>query len=315
MIRQIYGVNSTVYKRFIILAAVAFVLCIGPAMADTGVPQVPETQGFVTSTAMSAIGTVTEIDSIVNIIANEGQPTLPFPLDGPWSVIYTSAYTENTIADQGLVTYNKGVTTDTAGVATTNLYNVQTGKVVEFIGTETGRMTSDERTVLDGAGSQFFYETPFMICPFAGPEDSVNPPFCNIVEEGSNVDLTLGSLATATAQRYIMLSAGPIFGEPGNADLPVSDPGVESDYQIKLTGFGDIPAMGSADAFINVHLQEGRQLIEFPTGPDGTPKAEDVLYSETSTARGEITLFQKVMSYNSKITQPGTVISIQPNNP
>jgi hypothetical protein len=301
-------------KKLVLLAAIVLVLCIGLATADTGEPQVPETQGFVTSTAMSAIGTVTETDSIVNIIANEGQPTLPFPLDGPWSVIYTSSYTENTIADQGLVTYTKGMTTDTSGAATTNLYNVQTDKVVEFIGTDTGRMTSDERTVLDGAGSQFFYESPFLICPFAGQADSVHSPFCNIVEEGSSVDLTLGSLTTATAQRYIMLSAGPIFGEPGNADVPVSDPGVESDYQIELTGFGDIPAMGSAEAFINVHLQEGRQLIEFPTGPDSTPKAEDVLYSETSTASGEITLFQKVMSYNSKITQPGTVITIQPNN-
>jgi hypothetical protein len=261
---------------------------------------------------MSAIGTVTETDNIVNIIANEGQPILPSPLDGPWSAIYTSSYNENTIADQGLVTYTKGMTTDTAGAATSNLYNVQTNKLVEFIGTDTGRMTSDESTVLDGAGSQFFYESPFLICPFAGQPDSVNPPFCNIVGEGSSVDLTLGSLATATTQRYIMLSAGPIFGEPGNADLPVSDPGVESDYQIKLTGFGDVPAMGSAEASINVHLQEGRQLIEFPTGPDSTPKAEDVLYSETTTASGDITLFQKVMSYNSKITQPGSVITIQP---
>ncbi len=27
----------------------------------------------------------------------------------------------------------------------------------------------------------------------------MNPPFCNIVEEGSSMDLTLGSLTTATA--------------------------------------------------------------------------------------------------------------------
>ena len=63
--------------------------------------------------------------------------------------------------------------------------------------------------------------------------------------------------------------------------------------------------MGSAEASIDVHLQEGRVLFEFPTGPNSTPNAEDVLYSETSTASGDITIFQKVMSYNSKITSPG----------
>jgi hypothetical protein len=267
-------------------------------MADTGVPQVPETQGFVTSTAMSAIGTVTETDSIVNIISScSGHATLPYPLDSlPAHAEYTSTYTEDTIADQGLVTYTKGMTTDTAGMATSNLFNVQTSKVVEFIGTDTGRMTSDENTVLDGAGTTYLDEQ-IMICPFASPTNNVNPEFCNIVQEGSSVDLTLGSLTTSTAQRYIMLKASG----NGLPDLPVSDPGVESDYSIKLTGFGDVPAMGSAEAFMNVHVQEARSR---------DLKAEDLVYSETTTASGDITLFQKVMSYNSKITAPGQVVML-----
>ena len=77
-------------KKLVLLAAIMLLLCIGLATADTGEPQVPETQGFVTSTAMSPIGTVTETDSIVNIIANQGRDTLPFPLDGPVLVEYTA---------------------------------------------------------------------------------------------------------------------------------------------------------------------------------------------------------------------------------
>jgi hypothetical protein len=50
----------------IILAPVFILLIIGIACADTGCPQVPETQGFSTSTAMQALGTVTETDSIVS---------------------------------------------------------------------------------------------------------------------------------------------------------------------------------------------------------------------------------------------------------
>jgi hypothetical protein len=282
-------------------------LCACTAMADTGVPQVPETQGFVTSTAMSAIGTVTETDSVTNVIANYAGNIigpLPFPLDSiPYLAEYTSTYRENTVADQGVVSYTKRMTTDTAGMATTNLYNVQTNKVVEFVGSDTGRMTSDENSVLDGAGT-WFYDDYILICPFAGSEFNVNPAFCNIVEEGSIADLTLGSLTSSTGQRYIMDLGKPI--EPG-WDIPVSDPGVESDYSVKLTGFGDLPAMGSIEAYINVHAQEALQAF----GPHNTQnlKAEDLVYSETTSASGDITLFQKVMGYHSIITEPGQAIS------
>jgi hypothetical protein len=297
-------------RKIVLIAALTFVLCIGIAMADTGVPQVPETQGFVTSTAMSAVGTVTETDNIVSQISGNygGLPPAILPLYCEYETIYTGTYSENTIADQGLVTYTKGIGFDTSGAATQGLYNLQTNKLVEFVGLDTGRMTSEESTVLDGAGTAI-EDQEIMICPFASIDGSLNPPFCNIVEEGSSVDLTLGSLTTATVQRYIMLKGNTEEYldsniDTGGWDLPVSDPGVESDYSIKLTGFGDVPAMGSATAFINAHIQEAR---EAGLGRVSAPKAEDLVYSEYTTAAGDITLFQKVMSYDSKITAPGVL--------
>jgi hypothetical protein len=295
-------------KKIILLAAIALVLCTCAVMADTGCPQVPETQGFVTSTAMSALGTVTETDNIVNIIASwTGSAPVPYPLGGLQLISeYTGTYSEDTIADQGLVTYTKAMTTDTSGMATTGLYNVETSKVLEFIGSDTGRMTSEEQTVIDGAGTPI-WDMIIMTCPFASNGMSYNPSFCNIVQEGSSVDLTLGSLATDTQQRYIMKaqSNAAVY----SPDMPLSDPGVESGYSVKLTGFGDVPAMGSAEAFINVHIQEERAFVQeieaLGQGELSNPKAEDVVYSETTTASGDITIFQKVMSYNSKITEPG----------
>ncbi|MBP1927746.1 hypothetical protein J2741_000293 [Methanolinea mesophila] len=283
-------------------------------MADTGVPQVPETQGFTTSTAISAVGTITETDSVVNIIANAATELLgplPFPL-GEWGAYgylaeYTSAYTEETVADQGLVSYTKTMTTDTSGMATTDLFNVQTDKLVEFIGTDTGRMTSGESSVLDGAGLAF-YNSDIMICPFASPNDNVNPDFCSIVQEGSSVDLTLGSLATRTDQRYIMESAGhPPTSQLFEEEVPISDAGVESNYAITLKGLGDVPAMGSVESHIDVHVQEGR-LYFIPEDYLVDSKAEDLVYSETTTASGDITLFRKVLGYTSKITAPGQSI-------
>jgi hypothetical protein len=256
---------------FMAIALAMLVAFTGMAMADPGINAVPETQGIVTSTAVQAVGTVTETDSVVWQL---GYPALGVPLDPTGGKNYVMSYTEGTIADQGLVSYTKGQSLDTANkVAGTN--NFATQKVVEFVGLDTGRMLSSENMVLDGAGNGQDTATTY-ICPFASATTTTIPPFCNIIEVGSDVDVTLASLTTAADERHVMASG---------------DPGVAVDYSIKMTGFGDIPAMGSADAYINAHIQEAR------TGDGG--KAEDVAYSETSTAAGDISLFQKAISYQS----------------
>lgn len=272
-------------------------------MADTGVPQVPETQGFTTATLISAFGMATETDSIVSQIINNVYLHNRVPFDPPLyyydTAAYTSSYTENTIADQGLVTYAKTLNTDTAGMATENQFNVRAEKIVEFIGSDAGRMISDESNLVDGAGT-IFPTRLIMLCPFAGGSEYSNPPFCNIVEEGSSVDLTIGSLSTATEERHIMQSVNGSSSTPG-WDYPVSTPGVEVDYNVKLTGFGDIPATGTATAFMNVHIQEGGNGPLMETEYE-LYKAEDLVYSESSTATGDITIFDKVMNHHSKIT-------------
>ncbi len=255
---------------FMAIALAMLVAFTGMAMADPGINAVPETQGIVTSTAVQAVGTVTETDSVVWTL---GYPTISVPLAEDSGKQYVMSYTESTIADQGLVSYAKGQSLDTANkVAGTN--NFATQKVVEFVGLDTGRMISSENMVLDGAGNAQNTETTY-ICPFASAASSVIPPFCNIIQVGSDVDVTLASLTTAADERHVMASG---------------DPGVAVGYDIKMTGFGDIPAMGSATAYIDAHIQEART-------DDG--KAEDVTYSETSTAAGDITLFQKAIDYQS----------------
>jgi hypothetical protein len=287
--------------KTLIPGLIVLVLMSGLALADTGVPQVAETQGFSTATAISTIGTVTETDTIITQNINCGWCGLPVPLPlNPWDhIVYTSSYVENTIADQGLVSYSKNIRADTAGMAAENQFNVVTDRIVEFVGSDTGRMVSDESSLIDGVGT-VIPTSEVLLCPFTGDLTYYNPPFCNIVQEGSSVDLTLGSLATSTEERHIMLVAGsavPDSPDPQGRVYPASGPGVESNYNIRLTGFGDIPAIGSAEAFMNVHVQEGATI-----DIRGTPKSEDLVYSEMTTAGGELTLFQKAMNYQSKIT-------------
>ena len=91
--------------------------------------------------------------------------------------------------------------------------------------------------------------------------------------------------------------------EPGivgtwSGQLPVSDPGIETGYLVTLTGIGDLPAIGSASAEINVHIQEGGDVYKVLN----VTRAEDLSYSELTTASGDITLFSKKTSYNSRVT-------------
>ncbi len=212
--------------------------------------------------------------------------------DNPGEVMYTVAYSENTVADQGLVSYAKSSSLDTANQVA-NTRNFETSKLLNFVGSETGRAVSSEDMVLDTVGSIDITDEVFT-CPFAGESTRITPPFCNIVEMGSDVDMTLLSLATTVSERNVAATA----------DVPVT-----ADYSIAVTGFGTVPALGSASASINAHLQEGGQARYVRTFPFKTfgnvdeymlsGKVSDVQYSETTTASGEITAFSKVLSYQS----------------
>ncbi len=304
-------------KRIILIGLLVVLVSTGIAFADSGVPQVEETQGFATSTLMQLFGTATETDNIATTI-DDGYKAYwdPAPPLGGYSIIYSSAYSEHSIADQGLVSFAKTMKYDTAGMAAENQYNLVTDRLTEFMGSETGRMISEESLLLDGAGTGTDAEDS-LLCPFAAPaDDDAIPPFCNIVEEGSSIDLTIGSLSSQSSERFIMLAAPDTSSSNwGMAwPYPVSDPGVEANYNVKLTGFGDVAAAGSASAYMNAHMQEGRVFLQYGRGNNYDdyqyPKAEDMVYSELTTATGEITLFQKTMSYKSQLTGVGKIIPL-----
>jgi hypothetical protein len=284
--------RSTAMKKlvFVVIGMAMLIVLTGTVLADPGVPQTPETQGFATLTSVQAVGTVTETDSLVWQLTNASALAKNSVGLAQDQVQYVSSYTENTIADQGLVSYARTMEVDTANKVG-NQYNVRADKVVEFIGSDTGRMISEESLLLDGAGREM--ETAgIMLCPFASTAYTLYPAFCNIIEVGSTADVTIASLTTSADERHVMATA---------------DPNVAVDYTTKVTGFGDIPAMGSATAYINVHIQEGRQGYNArlnaiqgpPLGKSDDPKAEDLVYSEVSTASGEISLFDKVIGYQS----------------
>jgi hypothetical protein len=213
----------------------------------------------------------------------------------PGETRYTVGYSEATSAVNGALVYAKSSTVSTANqLADHN--NIDTSKTATFIGGDGGRMTSAEEGLIDGAG-QLDFTRSSILCPFASQNSEYLPPFCNIAKMGSSVDVSLVSLVTSTNERSVAATA----------DVPA-----ELEHSIAVSGIGTSPAIGSAGASMNVHIQEGKAGITgsgfalendqvYDVGILKIGKTEDLTYSESSTASGEIGQFGKTMDYRSGV--------------
>jgi hypothetical protein len=319
-IEELTNMTSTKYFSLWTLVILILLVSIGVAMADPMITQTPEIQGFTTGTTMNVVGLAMENDAIGWQLSNGavtksslnmgsgyyqvGPYVIYIPGGAPVTdamygttssgqVLYTVAYDEATAALNGAVSYNKGLSINTGNQVATQS-NVKADKIVTFDAADGGKMTSSEDLLVDGAG-QFGSTASKMLCPFAASTSTFIPPFCNIVQTGSSVDLTSGRLVTSSHERTVAAT---------------SDPGVEAGHDISVTGIGNGVALGSADAYIKVHVQEGR--ITSPTyvwitgeGPDllaqqyQVQKSEDLEYSEFTSASPVIAKFIKSMDYKS----------------
>ncbi len=266
---KIFGV---VFCALAVMVALA-----GVTVADRPVNQTPETQGIKVSTSIDCIGTVTSTSSMAWTVSSGGTG---LPL-GEEEVRATTGYNEDTMAVNGHTVYTKDFGVDTANrIADQN--NVQSTRLITFEqvqGMMNGRMTSSEDIMIDTVGNPTS-TAGAMLCPFGPSESDMFPAFCNIVQSGSKVDLTSGSVATQASSRTVAATA----------DIPVT-----LAYHIAVQGIatqnGTIPAQGSAEAFLKLHVMEGRG--------GSLDKSEDFIYKETSSASGLLNSFDKAMQYNS----------------
>jgi hypothetical protein len=266
--------KQSIVCSILIASAILIAFC-GCAMADRLVNATPEIQGISTSTSIACQGTVSETDSLSWAISN--QATTTPPLDDS-EVVYQTGYNDNLMAVSGQTTWVK-----TAAVSTANKIgdqsNVAMNANLQYIAIDTGRATRSEDILLDGAGNA----TPTssaILCPFATATSSTIPQYCNIVQAGSSIDTTLTSVVTSATDRFV----GTDSTYPVALNYNIAASG------ITLSDGTSSPMIGSASAFVKAHIQEAR---------NGTGKAEDLTYSETSTASGYITKFGKSIAYQS----------------
>ena len=281
-------------SKFGVIALLLFGIVIaltGIVYADQGVPQVPEVQGITTSTAIFCGGTV--IDSAAlgwSVTGADNLATRPTientrnMLD-PQQVQYITSYDASTVAQHGQTSFIKTMGVNTADKLLSQS-DVKTSTDVTYIATGNGgNIVGSENLMLDGVGNTT-NATDRILCPFVPSIRSLIPAYCNIVQMGSNYDLTMGSVASTTDERFV-----------GNdASIPVVMNHIINVKPYTVQDQGTSPAIGMTSAYIKAHIQEGRS--------GNTSKAEDLTYSETSSASGRISSFTKEISYSSQVTSP-----------
>jgi hypothetical protein len=265
---------------------VAIVLLSGYSFADTGIPQVPETQGIVTSTSVNAVGNLASMSEIQWRITtvNGGLPSVP-PLEGngTGSGIYESVYTEDTQSDGvGLVQYDKELDTETSNQIS-GQWNIEATKQIAFIGIDGAHVVSSDSIFVDGARNCIRYSDEF-ICPFVDTDAGPIPTYCNRAEAGSTIDMTVANVRTTSTDRFIM----------GSGDHPV-----ELNHDLRVTELiTDVPSVGMASANLDILIQEGGGALQ-----TGRVLMERIEFTEESTADGAITLFEKLMHYESGVVR------------
>ena len=270
-------------KKFGIVVIALALLCVGLAMADPGINATQETQGISTSTTIDAVGnwaSTTDVSwRMSNFQVLTGIPPLA-AVNG--NRIYETAYSEDTLSDgTALVSYAKEMDVETSN-RLRGQWNIEATKQIGFFGVDGAAVTSTDYIMVDGAGQTISPATNAIICPFAAALPSV-PQFCNRAEAGSTIDMTIANVRTTSTDRFVMASA---------------DPGVELNHAIRVIPLADdVPSTGIATAHMTVLIQEGRTLA--PGFPGTVGLFERISFSEETTARGAITLFDKVMHYES----------------
>jgi hypothetical protein len=291
-------------KQMINISALVFVVLLiamtGVAMADQPVPAVPETQTITTATTNIADGLVMEADALTWSISNlsladrttDGTPMLQIG-----QIQYTTAYDANIVGQAGQTTLVKTMAIDTRNKVVSQ-HNVKADTQVTFIATaDAGNIVGSENIMLDGAG-QNTTASDRMLCPFSAYPTDLIPAYCNVVQMGSKYDLVVGSVVTSASDPFVA----------SDATVPV-----DMNYLINVkpygTSQGQIPAMGSAMAYVKLHIQEARvapSLTLVGRGANEGPiyglfpaKSEDLIYNEVTSAQGVITAFNKVMVYQS----------------
>jgi hypothetical protein len=269
----------------LVMILLTLAMLTGVALADIGIDPVPETQGILTSTSLNAVGNFASATDIQWRITDDYWG-LPGPPENPpiLGAFYESTYTEDTQTHGvGLMLYDKEMDVETSGQIS-GQWNIEATKQIAFIGIDGASVVSSDAIMVDGASLSYDFPFEEVICPFISGIGEWIPTYCNRAEAGSTIDMTVANVRTTTTDRFVM---------------PSGDHPVELNHDLRVTELvADVPSTGMASAYMEVLIQEGYGSDDIYTDPTEI-LAERIEFTEETTADGAITLFDKLMHYES----------------
>ena len=278
-------------KKFVYIFVI-FTLLSGIALADPGIPAVPETQGIDISTTVYAIGNFASSSDMQWMITNDdkGLSDIP-PLDVIFATAYQSTYSEDTSSNgNGLIYYDKELDVETSDQLS-GQFNIEATKEIAFVGIDGARITSADNIFVDGAATRYLTDQ-VILCPFATYDTTIIPSYCNSAEAGSLIDMSVANVRTTSTDRFV---------------VPSGDSPVELNHDILVTEFAtDMPSQGIASTDMDVLILEGsgyfktfdmeRIILLYPD-----VAMERIEFSEATDVNGDISNFEKLMHYESSI--------------
>jgi hypothetical protein len=253
---KVATVKKPVSVGVVILAMVVLIAVSGSVLAARPAPDGSESSGITVQTSAHVDGI---FQSHTDFALQQGTSTI--------------AYSENTVAINGVTDYSKNTNINTGNVVNAQ-DNLQTDRIITFDGGDGGRMVSDENVLVQTVGTEEVSAAG--CCPWGSTTDATLPAECETVQAGSKMDVTEVSASSSSGVRAI-------------ADAPGTT--VSLDYSIDAHGINQTPgslenaAIGSATAYIDGNIMQGI---------NGTSQSTNMEYHDVTSVDGLFDLSKDV---------------------
>jgi hypothetical protein len=231
----------------------------------------------------------------------ELEPEPPLKYDAAsWEVQMRTVYSEDTIAPNGVIEYSK-----TSGIETkalpASMYNIENERLITYEAFNGDQIYSKEFLMIDTVGTPGVNCTHSTACVFpcsgCGCEGCY-PAFCNHVETGSTIDMSIVSASSSARLRNVNELGGEGQGEDERWPLiPSVDNPARLHYNVRVDEVSaNQSSVGKVSAYLELGVMEGSKEC-----PGMGLAIEEIQVKDSKSVDGIVSLFDHVIDYESGI--------------
>jgi hypothetical protein len=178
------------------------------------------------------------------------------------------------------------------------MYNIENERLFEYIGFNGNQVFSQEDLMLETVGTPGIFCSLSSACVFPCTSCGCNgcyPAFCNHVETGSTIDMSMVSTSSSGWIRNVNVEGG------NDADywppIPSVDDPARLRYNIRVDEVSSgQPSVGFVSAYLDLNVQEGGSQC-----PGIGLPFQDVVVKDRKSIDGYVSLFDHVVEYDSGV--------------